>query len=158
MRKGGHKAAGVRGHVRSVLPEPGAKTGGGGWGGGGNKLRLDPSRNTQDRWRRRSMLPPGVKSRRRTPSSLTGGGWRASLSSARTAGPTPKAGDGQQRPRCQGREWPCVLSHRGAGVDEKAEALWGLDADVENFSLIHAAMMSHEKSGKWCPEGCGLES
>lgn len=32
-----------------------------------------------------------------------------------------------------------------------------LKAKVKTFSLTHSAMRSREKSGKWCPEGYGLE-
>lgn len=77
MRKGlgGDKAAGVRGHVHSVLPDPGAKTGGGGcvWGVG-NKLRLAPSRNTQDR--RAPKIDAAARSQEQEEDTLIPHGWR----------------------------------------------------------------------------------
>ena len=54
-----------------------------------------------------------------------------------------------------GPVWSIIL---GLGRGTKRQRHSGnLNANVKNFSLIHSAMMSHEKSGKWCPEGCALE-
>lgn len=101
-----------------------------------------------------------MNSRGNVPLSFTGGKHHSVLTGRANSKDRWHDSKGHGSRTESGPVWSLICGEWGGGWREKMKRQrhsGNLNANVKNFSLIHSAMMSHEKSAKWCPKGRGLQ-